>query len=129
MDYDPTTNTPQEDLERERNRLSYERTRLSLERTFLSWIRTGLTGVALGIAFARFIVFKNMTNKVIGHNIGLFLVLWGLGIFIFALISYRKSYRKLYPDQPQYMSSFLGHNIAMLSLIAITIFLFFILSE
>ena len=126
---DPTINTPTDELERERNRLSYERTRLSLERTFLSWICTGLTGVALGIAISRFIVFKNLTNETLAHNIGYLLILWGMGIFIFALFGYRNSYRKLYPNNPENMSTFLGHIIAMFSLIVITLLLFVILID
>jgi len=75
--------------------LAEEQMRLASERTFLSWIRTGLTSVGLGIAIAKFLVFQGSMNKYTGRWAGVFLIMWGIGIFFFALSGYKKSYQKL----------------------------------
>lgn len=75
--------------------LAEEQMRMASERTFLSWIRTGLTSVGLGIAIAKFLVFRSPLNKSTGRWAGVLLIIWGISIFLFALISYRKGYSKL----------------------------------
>lgn len=76
--------------------LAEEQMRMASERTYLSWIRTGLTSVGLGIAIAKFLVFRKLVTETAGHWAGLLLIIWGIGIFIFALISYRNTYSKLH---------------------------------
>jgi putative membrane protein len=41
------------------NRGSYARDHLANERTYLAWLRTGMTFVALGVAAAKFAVFRH----------------------------------------------------------------------
>lgn len=84
-------------LEQERNLLSQERTLLSSERTFLSWLRTGLTSIGIGIAIARLLLFENVQSAYLAHLVGQLLIVWGIAIFIFALGSYHRTYKKLYP--------------------------------
>lgn len=72
-----------------------EQIRMAAERTYLSWIRTGLTSMGIGIAIAKFIIFRSSFNKYTGRWAGLLLLFWSLGIFMFALLSYRKSYQRL----------------------------------
>jgi putative membrane protein len=76
-------------------KLAEEQMRLAAERTYLSWIRTGLTSVGIGLAIARFILYKRDLNQFTGQWIGQLLIIWGIGVFAFALLSYRKSYYKL----------------------------------
>jgi putative membrane protein len=79
------------ELDGERTILAKDRTRLAAERTFLSWIRTGLTSIGIGIALARFVVFESAVHERISQYAGQLLILWGFGVFGFALFSYRKS--------------------------------------
>lgn len=90
---DQPENTPNN--KNENTLFAEEQIRMASERTFLAWVRTGLTSVGIGIAIAKFILFRSAINQTTGKWVGLLLILWGLGIFIFALLSYQKSYRKL----------------------------------
>lgn len=76
-------------------KLAEEQMRMAAERTYLSWIRTGLTSIGIGIAITRFILFKNAFKQETSQWIGELLIIWGTGIFVFAFMSYRKSYKKL----------------------------------
>lgn len=105
-----------------------EQLRMSAERTYLSWVRTGLTSVGIGIAIAKFILFRSALNQTTGRWIGQLLILWGMGVFMFALLSYKKSYQKLkivrndkYPFAPL--------AIITAFLLFISIILFIIVSE
>jgi len=75
--------------------LAEEQMRMASERTYLAWIRTGLTSVGLGVAAAKFLVFRNVLNQTTGRWAGVLLIIWGLSIFVFALLSYKKNYSKL----------------------------------
>lgn len=87
-----------------RDALAEERTRLAAERTFLAWLRTGMTSVGIGIALARFIIFREGVDQRLGHGIGQVLVLWGGAVFVFALLNYRKRMNLLpnYPGIPSF---------------------------
>lgn len=113
--------------ENERNILAEERTQLAAERTFLSWIRTGLTSIGIGIALARFIIFRQFEHQLLGHFIGQMLILWGIGIFIFALMSYRRTTRQI--KAPPYWGSFAGLTIVTAILIVLSLALFWIIVE
>lgn len=108
--------------------LAQERTLLAAERTFLSWIRTGLTSIGLGIAIARFIVFKNISHQHLGHRVGQLLILWGIGIFVCSLVSYKRSCKKLKQMAPT-QDSFAGLTIATIVLILLSLILFWIVVE
>jgi putative membrane protein len=88
---------PQPPLTYQEESLRYaeEQMRMASERTYLSWVRTGLTSVGIGIAIAKFILFRSAFNQTTGRWIGQLLILWGMGIFIFALLSYKKSFQNL----------------------------------
>lgn len=88
-------NNSTQELDRQRTLLATERTRLAAERTLLSWIRTGLTGIGVGLAVARLLVFEQPWHQKIAHTVGQLLIVWGILIFIYALISYRRSCRQL----------------------------------
>ncbi|CUI17883.1 conserved putative membrane protein [Candidatus Protochlamydia naegleriophila] len=117
-------------LENERNLLAQERTRLASERTFLSWIRTGLTGIGIGIAIARLVTFQTYSHQKMAHWIGQFLILWGIGIFLFALISYRRSVKKIEMTSfTAYHATFWGLSFITIALIIFTFVLLWIVVE
>lgn len=97
----------------EKSLLDRERTRLAAERTLLSWIRTGLTSVGLGIAIAKFLVFKDPAHQVVGHRIGEFFILWGTALFPLAVLNYWYSQRELFP---YFLSKRLAFNLLLCSL-------------
>ncbi len=111
----------------ERNALAKERTQLAAERTFLSWIRTGLTSVGIGIAVARFVIFHNVFHQNLAHFIGQLLILWGIGIFVFALFSYRRTRQQIIGAF--IWKEFAGLTIATIILILLCFFLFLIVVE
>lgn len=71
--------------------LASERTLLAAERTFSAWIRTGLAGVGGGLAVPRVIIFNSEEHLMVAQVIGTLLVIWGAGIFIYAIIDYRRT--------------------------------------
>lgn len=87
--------TERDILAKERTMLASERTLLAAERTFSAWIRTGLAGMGGGFAIFRLISFQNYLHKLMANFIGIFLISWGIGVFLFALIRYKKSVQKL----------------------------------
>jgi len=75
--------------------LASERTLLAAERTFSAWIRTGLAALGGGLAVVRALVFISYIHKVLSHVIGGLLVIWGAGIFVYAIISYHRTCSRL----------------------------------
>ena len=59
--------------------------------TFFAWIRTGLAALGGGLAVARALVFNSYAHEVAARVIGVLLVSWGAGIFVYALISYHRT--------------------------------------
>lgn len=116
-------------LDRERNKLALEQALFAVERTFLAWVRTGMTSVGLGIAIARFVIFKNINHEMTGHRIGQLMVLWGVGVFIFALLSYNKSYSEIAPNKAKKQLPFIGLTFATIVLIGLSFLLFWIIIE
>lgn len=78
-----------------RSLLEAERNHLAEERTFLSWVRTGLAGVGGGVVMVRFLNFSSPTHQLIANFIGLGFILWGIGLFVFALIELEKASARL----------------------------------
>ena len=78
-----------------RDELASERTLLAAERTFSAWIRTGLAALGGGLAVVRALVFNSYVHKVVSHVIGGLLVIWGASIFVYAIISYRRTCARL----------------------------------
>ena len=87
------------------DRLAIDRTLLAAERTFSAWIRTGLAAVGGGLAIARAIVFNSNAHKAVSHIIGGLLVMLGAGIFVYAIISYRRVCVRLSQEGPSKNSS------------------------
>lgn len=87
----PASQSEQHD---KRDILAEERTKLAAERTFLAWLRTGLTSIGIGIAIARFIIFREIQHQHIGHFVGQLMILWGICIFGLALRSYQQTMQR-----------------------------------
>jgi putative membrane protein len=81
------------------DRLAMERTLLAAERTLSAWIRTGLAGVGGGLAIARALVFRSEAHQAAAQVVGVFLVLWGAGIFVHAIVDYRRVHVRLTRDR------------------------------
>lgn len=73
-----------------RTKLAEERTRLALERTYSAWLRTGLAGLGGGFTLIQLIPYETIAQKITGETLGLILVFWGIGIFIFSLLQFEK---------------------------------------
>jgi putative membrane protein len=71
--------------------LASERTLLAAERTLSAWIRTGLAALGGGLAVSRALVFNTQAHQVMAHVIGGLLVIWGAGIFVYAIIGYHRT--------------------------------------
>ena len=78
-----------------RNELAAERTLLAAERTFSAWIRTGLAGVGGGLAVARALVFQSYAHQLAAHAVSGLLVIWGASLFVYAIVGYRRTCKKL----------------------------------
>ncbi|MEN6530864.1 MAG: DUF202 domain-containing protein [Anaerolineaceae bacterium] len=103
--------------------LASERTLLAAERTFSAWIRTGLAALGGGLAVARALVFNSQVHKVLAHVIGGLLVIWGAGVFVYAIIHYHRTCVRL--SQEGLSRNSLGIMIlmtAMLLIIAVLVF-------
>lgn len=104
-------------LSKERTMLAIERNQLSAERTFSAWIRTGLAGVGGGLAISRLITFHNFTHQLIAKSLGQLLILWGILIFIFAILGYYRICSKL--------SKTNGHKVSKWQVTAIAFMVIF----
>lgn len=112
-------------LARERTAMAAERNRLANERTFLAWIRTGLASVGGGVAFIRFIFFKNPTHQLIAQAIGGMLILLGLTIFILALFDFLRTDKqlrlKLAPSGVNYFVTLIAVTLFIISIFILLI--------
>jgi putative membrane protein len=82
-------------LAQERTDLAKERNSLANERTFLAWLRTGLGGIGGGVAVIRLLDFHTPAHKLLANGVGYFFILWGMAIFLLAVIDYRNRRNKL----------------------------------
>jgi uncharacterized membrane protein YidH (DUF202 family) len=83
----------------------------------------GLAALGGGLAVARALVFKNQVHQVLAHVIGGLLVVWGAGIFVYAIIQYHRTRARL--SQEGLSRNSLGVMIlmtAMLLIIATLVF-------
>jgi putative membrane protein len=97
--------------------LASERTLLAAERTFSAWIRTGLAALGGGLAVARALVFNSQVHQVLAHVIGGLLVIWGAGVFIYAIIRYHRTCARL--SQEGLSRNSLGVMILMTAILLI----------
>lgn len=86
------------ELAKERNILANERTHLAAQRTLSAWIRTGLASVGGGFAIVRLLSFEQVTHRLLAHAVGEILIIWGMSIFILALLNYKASCKQLNTD-------------------------------
>lgn len=93
--------------------LAKERNRLAAERTFSAWLRTGLAGVGGGVVVIKFLTFSHAAHKALANMMGQMLILWGILIFIFALVGYFATYRSLNEKTP---STFFTVGITLIAL-------------
>ena len=98
--------------------LDSERTLLAAERTYSAWIRTGLAALGGGLAIVRALVDSSDESVAVSHVIGGMLVILGVGIFIYAILSYHRSCVRL--SQKGLSKNSLG------AMVLITIFLLII---
>ncbi len=110
-------------LAKERNLLAGERTRLSAERTLSAWMRTGLASVGGGFAIIRLLEFQNVTHRVMANAVGEVLIIWGIIIFILALIDYRESCKKVEHTNKRNQGWI---TITILIFIMVSLFLFYV---
>lgn len=103
--------------------LASERTLLAAERTFSAWIRTGLAALGGGLAIARALVFKSYAHEVGARVIGELLICWGASIFVYALVSYRRTFVRL--SQENHSRNSLGIMILLTSILLIIAMLVF----
>lgn len=82
-------------LAEERTDLANLRTLMAAERTFSSWIRTGLAGVGGGLALTHFLNFQTPWHRYTAYLLGIFLIFWGIAIFIYAAVTYFSSVKRL----------------------------------
>ena len=108
---------------RGREELASERTLLAAERTFSAWIRTGLAALGGGLAVARALVFNSHAHQVMARVIGGLLVIWGAGIFVYAIISYHRACVRL--SQEGLSRNSLGAMILMTAMLLIVAALVF----
>lgn len=116
-------------MEEEKLKLDVEKTQLAVERTLLASIRTGLTAIGLGIAISKFLIFQTVEKEKMGYWAGQLLVLWGIGWLIFSLVSYRRCYLSTTSFFSSRDFTFKGLTVGTLFLIAISLFLFFIMER
>lgn len=105
------------------------RDRLANERTFLAWLRTGIAVTGLGFVVARFDIFLQQIADLSPStavqteavqqaettvSIGVFLVLAGPALVVFAAIRFWQTERALLRDEPQ------SRNAARILVTAIT---------
>lgn len=79
----------------DKDKLALERTLLAAERTFSAWMRTGLAILGGGLAIAGALPVRGYLHYVVTHVIGGLLVILGAGIFVYSIIGYRRTYRRL----------------------------------
>jgi putative membrane protein len=79
----------------DKDRLALERTLLAAERTFSAWTRTGLAMLGGGLAIAGAVPIKTYSHYMAARIIAGLLTILGAGIFVHAIIGYRRTYARL----------------------------------
>lgn len=75
-----------------RDYLAAERTDLAIDRTFLSYIRTGMTVVLVGVSLIK------LFQEKLFHQIGYFLIIFAIVLFIIGFFRTKKQKNKLNED-------------------------------
>jgi putative membrane protein len=108
-------------LAEHRTELGYDRTILALERTMMAWIRTDLSLISFGFTIYKFLETMQQAAGGPGHgnaprNIGMALILIGVGTLIMAMIQFRKALNKIsdYTQKDRQISISVTAGIAIL---------------
>lgn len=112
------TDTPltSNQLATERTDMAFGRTVMALERTLMAWIRTSLSLISFGFTIYKFLsAFKPDSSVVIrehaARNLGLFLILLGLGTLTLAIVQFvhaLKRVEEFSAIKPQFSLSLIG---------------------
>ncbi len=88
-------------LAQERTEMGFGRTVMALERTLMAWIRTSLSLISFGFTIYKFL--EAMQAKGTAHmrenaprNLGLFLILLGMGLLVFAIIQFNTASKSVH---------------------------------
>lgn len=112
------TDTPltSNQLAAERNDMAFGRTVMALERTLMAWIRTSLSLISFGFTIYKFLTALKPESGVVIHeqaarNLGLFLILLGLGTLTLAVVQFLNAQRRvgeLSAIRPQFSLALIG---------------------
>lgn len=106
--------------------LAVERNYLAAERTFLAWIRTGLAGVGGGLIIVRFLSFERPIHQTISYLLGVAFVLWGIAIFILALVEYERISARLQMMSPSLKLAVASRRAIVLMLLLLSFAILFL---
>lgn len=87
-------------------RLAVERTLLAAERSLLAWVRTSLSLIAFGYTAYKLLQAmlgqhpEQFVSSATPRNVGLFLILLGVGPLTLAMAAYRRTWRRLHGMTP-----------------------------
>lgn len=83
-------------LAEERTEMGFGRTVMALERTLMAWIRTSLSLISFGFTIFKFLEAMQSKGEVhirenAPRNLGLFLILLGMGLLLLAIFQFLKA--------------------------------------
>jgi putative membrane protein len=103
-------------LAEQRTEMGFGRTVMALERTLMAWIRTSLSLISFGFTIFKFL--QAMQEKGGGgmrenapRNLGLFLILMGMGVLTLAIFQFRRAMtnvQQFSETKPQFSISMIG---------------------
>ena len=88
-------------LAEERTEMGFGRTVMALERTLMAWIRTSLSLISFGFTIFKFLeaIQEKGGAQMREHaprNLGLFLILLGMGLLVFAIIQFKAAMKTVH---------------------------------
>jgi len=97
----------------QRTEMGFGRTVMALERTLMAWIRTSLSLISFGFTIFKFLQAMQDLNRGpmrenAPRNLGLFLILLGMGVLILAIFQFNKAMvrvRSFSETKPQFSLS------------------------
>jgi putative membrane protein len=99
----------------DRTEMGFGRTVMALERTLMAWIRTSLSLIGFGFTIYKFLDLQAKGGLHIREhaprNLGLFLILLGMGLLVFAIIQFNvamKNIREFSDRKVQFSLSLIG---------------------
>jgi putative membrane protein len=88
------------ELALQRTEMGFGRTVMALERTLMAWIRTSLSLIGFGFTIFKFLeAVQKMPGSVMRinapRNLGLFLILLGMGALLLAMLQFQQAMAKI----------------------------------